>query len=444
MALSAVTPSVLPSLTPEVPSKAVSKAAAQRGPSQWHVKGFGPSAAAVALAAQTGGLTAKSRRRSRGYQKSKGVALAAVAQPVEAVSQIKSLKGAAPTLAQKLWQEVGIPGSNQSAVEEWLAAFSADATVQDLYLAENPTGMAGAQAYLDNKSACGRLVIDRLSDGEKACGFTWHLEENGGVGIRGTTYIELNDEGKICFLREICEPLYKPGDATVELLKAIGGDNVATFTQAEKREPKGASDLCTYLWKELQGNAPPRESLAFFSDQVIYEDFNYELPLRGKEEVGDFLEKFAEIKALKFVAERFSDGERACCFLWNVEIVGAPEDSPRIRGISFYELNDAGKIVYVRDIPESVTKPPPLQALAAMLQPKLRIFAPRSSVVSGEERCNCADAGGVVWPTGECVDGKTVLAQMITGSDGTRRSVGDMIGTAEAQGGVVIYLRHLA
>lgn len=80
----------------------------------------------------------------------------------------------------------------------------------------------------------------------------------------------------MCYLREICEPLFKPGDLTVELLKAIfrtvhmgiapspavkaiGGDNVATFEEvrltevgrltcedalcakAERREPQGAS-----------------------------------------------------------------------------------------------------------------------------------------------------------------------------------------------------------
>ncbi|CAK9060377.1 unnamed protein product, partial [Durusdinium trenchii] len=241
------------------------------------------------------------------------------------------------------------------------------------------------RAYLENKSACGRLVIDKCTDGERSCGFTWHWEENGAVGIRGTTFIELDQQGRVSFLREICEPLYKPGDATVELLKAIGGDNVATFdVQAERRKPVGASDICRYLWSELQGNAPPAESVTFFADQVLYEDFNYELPLRRKEEVRDFLEKFAEIKALKFVAERFSDGSKACCFTWNVEIAGAPTDAPRIRGISFYELNDAGKIIYVRDIPESAAKPPPLQALAAMLRPRLRVFFPRSSVVAGE------------------------------------------------------------
>ena len=80
---------------------------------------------------------------------------------------------------------------------------------------------------------------------------------------------------KVCYLREICEPLFKPGDLTVDFLKAIGGDNVATFEEAARREPKGASrelrklvvlrlwpiseenkgDICRYLWKELQAHS---------------------------------------------------------------------------------------------------------------------------------------------------------------------------------------------
>lgn len=392
---------------------------------------IGPIGPTIAVTA----ATVAAARRKRPFSRLSSCSVRAVAQPVEAVAQVESLQ-LAPALVQKLWKEVGIPKGNALAEKQWLDSFSADATVEDLYLNENPTGIAGVRAYLENKSGCGRLVIDRCSDGDRSCGFTWHLQENEAVGLRGTTFVQLDEQGKVCYLREICEPLFKPGDLTVELLKAIGGDNVATFDQAERREPKGASDICRYLWKELQGNAPPKACLTFFADKVLYEDFNYELPLRGKEEVGDFLEKFAKIKALKFVAERFSDGSRACCFTWNVEIVGAPEDAPRIKGISFYELNDAGKIIYVRDIPESSN---PFQGLVAMAQPKLRVLLPRSSVV---ERCNCADAGGVVWPTGECVDGQTVLDQMVTGSDGVRRSVAEQIGGA--RGAVVIYLRHLA
>mmetsp|Transcript_16837 Transcript_16837/g.39950 ORF Transcript_16837/g.39950 Transcript_16837/m.39950 type:complete len:441 (+) Transcript_16837:55-1377(+) len=384
---------------------------------------------------------------NRQIRRGRPVQRAAVAQPIETPQKLDSTLslGAAPSLVLRLWEEVGLPKGDVQKEAKWLQAFDPNALVEDLYLAEIPPSQsAGVRAYMENKAACGRIVIDRLSDGTRSCGFTWHLEEDGAVGIRGTTYVELNEQGKIGYLREVCEPIFKPGDATVELLKAIGGDNVAKFDLAEVRTPSGASDICRYLWSELQGNAPPKESLSFFADEVLYEDFNYEMPMRGKQEVGDFLEKFAEIKALKFVAERFSDGSRACCFTWNVEISGAPEDAPRIRGISFYELNSAGEIAYVRDIPESTTKPPPLQAMAAAFRPKLRVFQPRSSVVSGEgsQRCNCADAGGVVWPTGECVDGKTVLAQLVTGSDARKRAISEEVATAE--GAVVVFLRHLA
>jgi hypothetical protein len=52
------------------------------------------------------------------------------------------------------------------------------------------------------------------------------------------------------------------------------------------------------------------------------------------------------------------------------------------KGISFYEFSPSkdgkgiGQISYIRDIPEPAIKPPPLQALAALRQPGLRIFEP--------------------------------------------------------------------
>jgi len=352
---------------------------------------------------------------------------------------------AAVETVKRLWKKVGLPYGDAQKQAMWEAGFAPDAVVEDLYLAQVPEGPgAGVRAYLENKASCGTFVMDRISDGETACGFTWHLEEDGveGIGIRGTTFVEVDTEGRVCYLREICEPLYKPGDSTVELLKAIGGDNVATFgdgAPVEKRTPSGASDLCKYLWKELQGRAPPSEAVSFFAEDALYEDFNYEMSMSGKAEIGDFLEKFAEITALKFAAERFSDGDRACCFTWSVEIAGVSSDAPNIRGISFYELDDSGKIAYVRDIPESVMKPPPLQAMAAALRPKLRVFQPRK--VEAEGPCNCANGTGVEWPTGECVDGAAVLAQVITGADGVDRTVGSEV--AGADGGVVIFMRHL-
>ncbi|CAE7245764.1 unnamed protein product [Symbiodinium sp. CCMP2456] len=366
------------------------------------------SAAATALImGSVAGVHAGLRSRSKRCGPARDPSVSSMQAATLQVARQTSL-GAAPSLVLRLWEEVGLPQGNVEKERAWLEAFDANAVVEDLYYSDvSASDSAGVRAYVENKASCGRIVIDRLSDGTRSCGFTWHLEDDGAVGIRGTTYVELNEDGLVSYLREICEPLFKPGDATVELLKAIGGENTAKFDAVERRSPSGASDICRYLWSELQGNAAPSESLTFFAEEVLYEDFNYEMPMRGKAAVGEFLEKFAEIKALKFVAERFSDGIRACCFTWNVEISGASSDAPRTRGISFYELNNEGEIAYVRDIPESLAKPPPLQAIAAAIRPKLRVFQPRSTVVSGEaatSRCNCADAGGVVTLTAAASD----------------------------------------
>lgn len=369
----------------------------------------------------------------------------------------------ASALASRLWKELGPPSGDPAKEAEWLDAFAPDAIVEDLYLLAEPiaAGGAGAKAYLANKAECGRFIVDRMTDGRSSCGFTWHLEEDGvdGIGIRGTTFIALDGSGRISYLREICEPLYKPGDQTVELLKAIGAGSVATFDGGQplrKRQPSGASDLCRYLWSELQGKAPPDEALTFFSEGALYEDFNYDRPLLGKQEIGAFLRKFADVKALKFVAERFSDGDRACCFTWHVEIAGVPADAPDVRGISFYELDSTGRISYVRDIPESVLKPPPLQALASRLRPRLRTFQPRalagdpleassdttgSAVKSDDRDCECLPDGSIVWQSGATVHPSAVLSRTVTGIDGCPRPLSaELVG---ARGAVVVFTRHL-
>ena len=72
-----------------------------------------------------------------------------------------------------------------------------------------------------------RLIIDRVSDGVRSGGFVWHREADdrpGQVGLRGTLYAELDDAGLIRYVREGCEPLLKPGEATEQLLKAATKD----------------------------------------------------------------------------------------------------------------------------------------------------------------------------------------------------------------------------
>ena len=71
--------------------------------------------------------------------------------------------------------------------------------------------------------------------------------------------------------------------------------------------------------------------------------------------------------------ERVSEGKDACAFTWRVLIGG--EEGPK--GVSFYSVKQ-GKVEFIRDLPAPAITPPPLATLAAVLQPKLRVFKPRT------------------------------------------------------------------
>ncbi|KAH8073651.1 hypothetical protein JL721_2960 [Aureococcus anophagefferens] len=147
------------------------------------------------------------------------------------------------------------------------------------------------------------------------------------------------------------EPLLKPGEATEALLKAVTAnvekeDKPATY---EPRSPTGAVAVADYLWNEAYPKgATPAVALELFAEDIRYEDFNYPTPFLGKPAVKEFVEAF--------------------------DIPGIDFDGPK--GISFYESDGAGKISYIRDIP--ATTPAPLQAIAALVNPELRVFSPRA------------------------------------------------------------------
>ena len=168
------------------------------------------------------------------------------------------------------------------------------------------TGKQAVEAILQRRAKSfptnARLVIDKLADGVTSCGFTWYLEQDGvsGVGLRGTTYVELNpSNNKIAFVREVCEPLFKPGSALVQLLKAAVSDAI-------KKDPslaikpsrtmslnpkKGASALVKYLWLDNNGG-DKQLTLAKFDKDIIYQDFNFEKPFVGLEAVSGFIDEF--------------------------------------------------------------------------------------------------------------------------------------------------------
>ena len=223
-----------------------------------------------------------------------------------------------------------------------------------------------------------RIVVEKVADGATSSGYTWFYACDGvdGKGLRGTTFVSLNEEGKINYVREISEPLLKPGAAIIPLLKAATEKAMkdAPPTQPKpftRRDPVGASDLVNYLWNEAQGQ-DKSEFLRLVSDEIRYEDFNYKTPFLGKSEVAAFLDEF-DFPGIKFVPERISDGTQSCCFTWRVELAGVDQAT---KGISFYELDDMGRLAFLRDIPEPALKPPPLRALASFVRPGIRKFSP--------------------------------------------------------------------
>lgn len=214
--------------------------------------------------------------------------------------------------------------------------------------------------------------LDRITDGKKACGFAWTWTCGEEEGLRGTTFVELNDNNEIVYIREIPEPIYKPGDAILDLLKAVtAGAEPKVFDEPlVTREPKDANDVVKYLFNEVQGR-DVGEAMKLFSSDIVYRDFNYEDVLNGKAEVQKFIEDFS-FPGIEFRAQRFDDGVISSCFTWEVVLMDAPDS---IKGISLYELDPETKLVnYVRDVPESAIKPPILGKIARQLRPGLGVF----------------------------------------------------------------------
>lgn len=138
-----------------------------------------------------------------------------------------------------------------------------------------------------------KMIIDRVGDGDRSSGFAWHMEVDGvdGIGIRGTIYIELDDNNKIAYVCEGIEPLYKPGDSTSKLLKAVTEANLKKNPELlppprtyQMRKPVNANDMVNYMWKEGMGS-DQEDTLSQFADSIVYEDYNFPKPFIGLEEV---------------------------------------------------------------------------------------------------------------------------------------------------------------
>jgi hypothetical protein len=250
---------------------------------------------------------------------------------------------------------------------------------EDRFEPQPVVGRSAVTSHLLRKAemrgANANFRIDKISDGNRACGFAWTWTCGNQEGLRGTTFIELNDNGEIQYVQEIPEPIFKPGDLTKDLLKAVTADAKWKLPQPfDPKTPTVAHELAKYLFIDLQ-NADPKEGtdelMRFFDDKVIYRDFNYPDVLRGPAQVRQFVENF-KFPGIEFRPLRFDDGVDSTCFTWEVVLNDAPDT---VKGISFYELDPTTrKITYVRDVPESAIKPPLLGKLARQFRPGLGVF----------------------------------------------------------------------
>ena len=313
--------------------------------------------------------------------------------------------------------------STVEGAQKFAESCAGDVVYEDCYEPQPIVGRAAVADHLttrvlartggENGERDAGFRVDKISDGSVACGFAWTWTSGSLEGLRGTTFVELNGANQIQYIREIPEPLFKPGDLIIELLKAATAKAEPKpppeYTPAT---PKKANAIAKYLFNEVQG-ADPEEGMRFFDDSIVYRDFNYEDVLNGKAEVKKFIEgnpmefdSRAEAVCLSsdlltctissmlieshkthsdfsfpgitFNTQRFDDGVASTCFTWEVILEGAPEGSTT-KGISFYEVNpDTGLITYVRDVPESGIKPAPLGKLARLFRPALGVFQPVS------------------------------------------------------------------
>ena len=169
------------------------------------------------------------------------------------------------------------------------SACSHDVEYYDLCLKTPLVGPEAVKSHLEKKFPPEtRFLVSKIADGKESSGFTWMYQgdlyaEEPGKGLRGTTYLEIDaSTGKIIYIKEACEPLFKPGSATADLLKAITADAAKELELNGKPDPtyveatpSAASDVVEYLWKEAYPKgAETSEALRLFADNIVYEDFS--------------------------------------------------------------------------------------------------------------------------------------------------------------------------
>ena len=142
--------------------------------------------------------------------------------------------------------------------------------------------------------------------------------------------------------------------------------------------------------------------LELIAEDCIYEDLIYQEPFRGRTEIAAYFDKIERLvpKDIKFVVEDITDGDPMRVGVrWHVELEGVAQ-FPFSRGVSFYEINTDGQIVFARDIVEPTFKPgaAALQGIS-VIAPLVRRLGPAADPSNLSNLPIAAGAVSVFWLT---------------------------------------------
>lgn len=121
--------------------------------------------------------------------------------------------------------------------------------------------------------------------------------------------------------------------------------------------------------------------MQLFAEDCEYHDMIYAQPFKGHEAVRAFFTKCGQIipSDCKFAIDAITDGDSRCVGVkWHLDLAG--NEFPFSRGVSFYELDDQGRILRARDIVESAIKPGGVALRAiGLVTPLIRKLGPAAS-----------------------------------------------------------------
>lgn len=213
--------------------------------------------------------------------------------------------------------------------------------------------------------------IERICEGRTRCGCTWIQPD----GTRGASFFRLSSEGQVSWVREcpevpgmmkvkgngmsLLKPLLDAWSAYRGALNFLPSYLTIEKSDEEVRPRKGllqptsrkAEDVVRFLYEEAVGEGL-KESLDKmmdqFSENAVFEDMGLaeESWPRGKAAIRAYQEETmtSQPKGFKFVMDDVSEGIYSASCFWHAEAFG----QILLRGLSFYELDDDGKVCYVR------------------------------------------------------------------------------------------------